>query len=68
MPFESKYLPEDFLPVLDFTEPSNIAYIAEQVGCSRDVTKLNLAILEGTSRAKRVNVRGGKESLWVRCE
>lgn len=44
------------------------SHIAEQVGCSRDIAKLNLTILEAAGKAKRVEALGVKETLWVRCD
>jgi hypothetical protein len=46
MPYEAKYKPEDILNILDFVKPTNIPYIVEKVGCSRDIAKLNLMQLE----------------------
>jgi hypothetical protein len=66
MPYETKYKPEDILNVLDYVKPTNIPYIVEQVGCSRDVAKLNLVQLERDRKAKKYETLGVKETLWVK--
>jgi hypothetical protein len=68
MPYEAKFKPEDFLNILDFTKPANVAFISSNVGCSRDTAKFNLGQLERDGKVKRVETMGVKESLWVRCE
>jgi hypothetical protein len=68
MPYEPRYKPEDVLNVLDFVKPTNIPYIVEQVGCSRDIAKINLERLEAAGKVKKVETLGVKESLWVRCD
>jgi DeoR/GlpR family transcriptional regulator of sugar metabolism len=68
MPYEPRYKPEDILNVLDFNKPANVSYISQNVGCSRDTVKLNLAQLERDGKAKRIETMGVKESLWIRCE
>ena len=66
MPYKSRYKPEDILNVLDPVKPTNLSYISQTVGCSRDVAKLNLMQLERDGKAKKYETLGVKETLWVR--
>lgn len=66
MPYESKFKPEDYLSVLDYEKPANVAHISQNVGCSRDTAKLNLSQLEREGKAKRIETLDVKENLWVK--